>query len=94
MRSRSLLGGAALRAAASLRVARGKALLELEPDVLISGRFPARHAQRGRPEAAPEKGTRAHAFAVFAVFVVPNQATIYVAMHKYGKLQALAPGPG
>jgi hypothetical protein len=58
-----------------LRVARGKALLELAPDVLISMRFPARHAQRGRQEAAPEEEARTHAqkllmATIFAVFVV------------------------
>jgi hypothetical protein len=82
MRSRFLPGGAARRAAASLRAAGGKARVELAPDILISMRFPARRAQRGRPEAAPGEEAKAHAFAVSAVFVVPNQAAIYVAMYK------------
>jgi hypothetical protein len=59
--------------------------VELAPDVLISMRFPERRALRSRPEAASEEEARAHAFAVFAVFVVPNQATIYVAMSRSQK---------
>jgi hypothetical protein len=78
MRSRFLIRGTALRAAASFRAARGKALVELARDALIAMRFPARRAQRGRPEAAPDEEARAHAqklliatiFAVFVVFAV------------------------
>jgi hypothetical protein len=34
-----------------------------------------------RKDRGYEEEARAHAFAVFAIFVVPNQAAIYVAMY-------------
>jgi hypothetical protein len=36
---------------------------------------------RGAQRSAPEEEVRAHAFAVSAVFAIPNQAAIYIAMH-------------
>jgi hypothetical protein len=61
MRSRFLIRGAALRAAAFLCAARGKAPVELSAAALISMRFPTRRAQKSRPKAAPEEEARAHA---------------------------------
>ena len=81
MRSRFLLRIAALRAAISLREARGKAPVNLASGVRISKRFSARLSQRDRPETAPEEEARAHDFEVFAVFVVPKLVAIYVVMY-------------